>query len=73
MSEDRFFEKCMIFFVLLLVVSFSYAVVETAEGSRHKVEIYQQKQEVKSLPEKCQPFYNDGTDQWKDCMGVGFK
>lgn len=25
------------------------------------------------LPEKCAPHYNDGTDAWKDCMGVGYK
>lgn len=25
------------------------------------------------LPVKCQEFYNDGTDAWKDCMGVGLK
>ena len=23
------------------------------------------------LPSKCQPFYNDGTGRWAECMGVG--
>lgn len=26
-----------------------------------------------SLPEKCREFYNDGTDAWINCMGVGYK
>lgn len=25
------------------------------------------------LPTKCRPFYNDGTDRWIECMGVGYK
>lgn len=25
------------------------------------------------LPTKCRPYYNDGTDRWIDCMGVGYK
>ena len=25
------------------------------------------------LPERCAEFYNNGTDEWKDCMGVGLK
>jgi hypothetical protein len=24
-----------------------------------------------SLPEKCHPFYLDGTGRWAECMGVG--
>jgi len=24
------------------------------------------------LPAKCTVYYNDGTDRWKDCMGVGY-
>lgn len=23
-------------------------------------------------PTICAPYYNDGTDRWKDCMGVGY-
>jgi hypothetical protein len=26
-----------------------------------------------SLPEQCKQFYNDGTDRWVECMGVGRK
>jgi len=26
-----------------------------------------------SLPEKCEEFYLDGTDNWINCMGVGLK
>ena len=25
------------------------------------------------LPTKCRPYYNDGTDNWINCMGVGKK
>lgn len=28
---------------------------------------------VAHLPTKCAPFYNDGTDAWINCMGVGKK
>lgn len=31
------------------------------------------KQEREHLPTKCAPYYNDGTDQWIECMGVGRK
>lgn len=24
------------------------------------------------LPQKCRTFYGDGTEAWKDCMGVGY-
>ena len=26
-----------------------------------------------SLPEKCAPYYQDGTDAWINCMGVGYR
>ena len=25
------------------------------------------------LPTKCAEFYNNGTDEWVNCMGVGYK
>lgn len=25
-----------------------------------------------TLPELCREFYNDGTEQWINCMGVGY-
>ena len=28
---------------------------------------------IKHLPSECEKYYNDGTDQWKECMGVGYK
>ena len=30
------------------------------------------KRERLSLPQKCKPYYNDGTERWIDCMGVGY-
>lgn len=26
-----------------------------------------------SLPEKCSPYYGDGSGRWPECMGVGYK
>jgi len=39
--------------------------VECSSHTHMKVE--------KTLPEKCHPFYNDGTGRWAECMGVGPK
>lgn len=30
-------------------------------------------QQKQSLPDKCAVYYDDGTDRWKECMGVGLK
>jgi hypothetical protein len=27
---------------------------------------------IPSLPVKCRPYYNDGTERWINCMGVGY-
>jgi hypothetical protein len=32
-----------------------------------------EKAERVHLPTKCRKFYNDGTDRWIECMGVGYK
>lgn len=65
-------ELISIAMILSLFVSFSYAVLKTAGEIREEV-----KEESlfvnKHLPTTCQPFYNDGTDRWKECMGVGIK
>jgi len=31
------------------------------------------KAQRQSLPEKCRPYYGDGTDAWINCMGVGYR
>jgi len=66
---DRF-EKFMIVFVFLLFFSISYAVLETAKG---EIEDIKEITERRHLPSECQSYYNDGTDRWKDCIGVGYK
>lgn len=53
-------------FVLALVLG---CVPEDTDGDLvHTKELT----EENHLPTKCRPFYNDGTDRWKDCMGVGY-
>ena len=66
--------ECMIIFLCCcFLVSFTYAVLETASDSQDIQVKDQQKQEVNTLPQKCAPFYNNGTDDWIECMGVGKK
>lgn len=69
----KIFEYIIALFFIAIVLSFSYAVVKTAQESIEIVEENKEKKErVLTLPEKCQSYYNDGTDKWKDCMGVGY-
>ena len=63
-------EKFMILFVLILFISISLAVLKTASG---EIEDIKEITERRHLPAECQPYYNDGTDRWKECMGVGPK
>ena len=63
-------DKLMVFFIVILLFSISYAVFETARDIR---EIKDVVVERTHLPSECQQYYNDGTDQWKECMGVGYK
>jgi hypothetical protein len=67
-------------YVSLIVVfaifgSITYAVIATASELQYTV-VYQEvivKNEKQTLPQKCQPYYNNGTNEWINCMGVGLK
>lgn len=67
---DRF-EKILIVFIFILFLSISYAVIETARGEME--EVIEKETERRHLPTQCAVYYNDGTDNWKECMGVGYK
>ena len=64
------FEKTMILFVFTLFFSISYAVLKTARG---EIEYIKESKERVHLPSECEQYYNDGTTQWIECMGVGYQ
>lgn len=52
----------------LIVVTVFDAVLSTTEAHRHV-----HANAMDTRPEMCYHYYNDGTDQWKECMGVEYK
>ena len=70
MKNDIMEAVCVVF-VCVLLVSFSYAVIDTASNIRENVN--KDIKDIKHLPSECEKYYEDGTDNWKDCMGVGYK
>ncbi len=46
-------------------------IIGGIETNQHQ-EIHMRMKAV-PLPVKCAPYYNDGTDSWINCMGVGYK
>jgi hypothetical protein len=60
------FLSCLALFYLVIAV----ALIQTAKGESV---ITERPTPQQTLPQKCAEFYNDGTDQWIDCMGVGYK
>jgi hypothetical protein len=55
------------------MVSLAYAVIGTAYQARENVIESRQKIEKRHRPTECEPYYNNGTDEWKDCMRVGYQ
>ena len=53
----------------LMSVSLAILIHLNARDPHHTLEKFSKQ----TLPQKCQVFYNDGTDRWKDCMGVEYK
>jgi hypothetical protein len=45
-------------------------LLEAAHMQRTTVVVHTVKTE--SLPVRCRPYYNDGTERWAECMGVGY-
>lgn len=70
-------EWFLIFGIVCIFTSLSYAVIKTA---KENTEVYYQKIEQKKedrrqedIRVRCAVYYNDGTGRWKECMGVGYK
>ena len=54
---------CLVLLVMAVVVA----------RSLNRIESRQEMPEKTHLPSLCKPYYNDGTDAWAECMGVGRK
>ena len=52
-------------YVIIIVGLFQYARGESV--------IIASPTTSQTLPQKCQQYYNNGTEEWIDCMGVGYK
>jgi hypothetical protein len=57
-----------------VVVLFAIGVIMLVGCTAQDDSLYVQpeKQASTHLPTKCRPYYNDGTERWIDCMGVGY-
>ena len=69
----RVYELFLMFLICLFLVSLAYAVIGTAYQARESVIESREKIEKRHRPTECEQYYNDGTSQWQDCMGVGVK
>lgn len=70
------FEWFLVIAICLIFTSFCVAVVKTAEDIRegmNEVVIKEQERRDEDIRIKCAHYYNDGTDRWAECMGVGYK
>lgn len=66
-------DKLMILFVVCIFLSLSYAVLETAMELKKEVIFDRLNKEARDRRIECSTYYNDGTDRWKECMGVGYE
>lgn len=55
----------LLFTFVVLFAAHDHATRDTASKPRTSKRV--------SLPQQCAQFYNNGTDQWIECMGVGRK
>jgi len=53
----------------LITTSLAVLIHLTARDPHHTLDKFSKQ----TLPQKCQVFYNDGTDRWRECMGVEYK
>lgn len=67
----KIFEYVLIVLICLFFISFAYAVIDTASAIQENVK--KEPNRISQLPSECEKYYNSGTDEWKDCMGVGYK
>ena len=72
MTEQRWNIFFLIIFCLFLF-SFVYAVFTTAIESMNYHDDSMRRIEFRHRAAECEQYYNNGTDEWKDCMGVGYQ
>lgn len=68
-------ERFVIAMILIIFLSLSIAVIKTAYGIQQDIQkvIKEEKErESRHLPTECEQYYCDGTDQWIECMQVGY-
>lgn len=66
-------EKIGIVMIFMIFFSISYAVIETASDVKKEVIFDRLNYESKNRAAECSQYYKDGTDNWKECMGVGYQ
>ena len=54
------------------LVGIGFALGSCVFPSCDEVQVEPTKERRVTLPEKCRPYYGDGTDRWINCMGVGY-
>lgn len=59
--------------VCSLIVLVTFTKLLDAKLARDAILAAESEPSSESLPTKCEPFYNDGTGRWIECMGVGLK
>lgn len=64
-------QRVVFFLILLFFLSLSIAVIGTAYSKEER--ITKKEESGRHLPTECQSYYNNGTDEWINCMGVGYK
>lgn len=62
----------MIYFVVAIMGFESAKAVESLAERIGVITATVQRQSVPTLPQKCRQYYNDGTERWVNCMGVGY-
>ena len=58
---------------MIVIWMFAISVLMTVSGYANAQDQESLIYERQTLPKKCMSFYNNGTDQWVECMGVGYK
>jgi cell division protein FtsL len=66
---DRF-EKFFVLFIILLFLSLSIAVIKTAYSIQENVDNSIKERQRTHLPTKCSEYYDNGTEEWQECMLV---
>lgn len=66
-------ERFVIAMILIIFLSLSIAVIKTAYGIQQDIQkVIKKEKERTHLPTICEEHYGTGSDQWIECMGVGY-